>query len=313
VFSNYGYEPKGGILIQNTGSGPVLVTGSQNRVYYVRPTVDAPSNSKYDTFNYIVVRNDGVTSLPGTVTLVSPGGGIMSSDFFFDSEGWIITGNTAGDGTGITIPSHEPYLLGNTLSRYILGSDAVINTGTGYSPSQSRGTDSMLWYFEAPDKFLGNLGIAYNGYFSFAIQSFAGDFSISNYNDLSATNLVELYCDDCRGPVRRGLKLVFPLKSLVTKSSTGLFLGNAMVVRIALQESSGWFVDPQDVLQRGHEKTPTQCQMIQTLSRLSKIRILGDFTQLSETVALDDVRITNSKESLPVCAMYRPDASVCHC
>jgi hypothetical protein len=53
--------------------------------------------------------------------------------------------------------------------------------------------------------------------------------------------------------------------------------------------------------------------MIQVLSRLSAMRILGDWTAWYESVALDDVQFANTKGQLPLCAMQLPDASVCLC
>jgi hypothetical protein len=46
VFSSYGYEPKNGKIISAT---PAVVTGSNNRVYYKRPSPDAPTNQKVTT------------------------------------------------------------------------------------------------------------------------------------------------------------------------------------------------------------------------------------------------------------------------
>lgn len=54
--------------------------------------------------------------------------------------------------------------------------------------------------------------------------------------------------------------------------------------------------------------------MIQVLSRLSSLDILGDWTTWYETMALDNVQILNTKTGqIPVCAMSRPDASICTC
>lgn len=48
---------------------------------------------------------------------------------------------------------------------------------------------------------------------------------------------------------------------------------------------------------------------MQVLSRLSGLRILGDWTEWYETVAIDSVQISNLRAQLPLCSMTMPDAS----
>ncbi len=60
------------------------------------------------------------------------------------------------------------------MNHYIYGTDDKINVPFSNSPDQS------LWYFVAPQKFLGNKGIAYGGSISFNIAAFSGDFSKLN-------------------------------------------------------------------------------------------------------------------------------------
>jgi hypothetical protein len=43
VYSSYGYEPKGG---ERISAADTIVTGSNNRVYYKRPTPDSPNYNK---------------------------------------------------------------------------------------------------------------------------------------------------------------------------------------------------------------------------------------------------------------------------
>eukprot|EP01033_Poteriospumella_lacustris_P006759 gene6759-4874_t len=95
------------------------------------------------------------------------------------------------------------------------------------------------------------------------------------------------------------------------KSPGGMFNGDAKRISIPLNEFSGWLKDSQDVLVPWYKVS--QCDIIQVLSRLSKIRILGDYTTWYETVAIDNVQISNTKGSLPLCAMETPDASICTC
>jgi hypothetical protein len=274
---------------------------------------------KWSSFEVVVhTPVTGQTSLPGTITLVPPSGAITGSNFLLSSEDWIITGNKRL----VDNPSYERYSRGPLLNYYILGTDDVINVQSSSSP------DLSLWYFEAPSaKFSGNLGIAYGGSISFTLGSFSGDFSSLNP---TTTNVVILECADCIGPVGKGITLGYNMAALA-KSPNGLFNGNSKTINIPLHESGGWLKDPQNSLKAWYK--PSQCDMIQVLSRLSKIRILGDWTTWYETVALDNVQILNTKGEirlisnayltlffsfrflgqLPLCSMLRPDASICEC
>lgn len=296
VFSKYGYEPKNGAKIQNGTSAEV--TGSNNRVFYTRPNPDSAGVNKWGSFEFKVVRQtDHIPSNWATVTLVPPSGNIIGSNFLLGNEDWVITGNKAA----VSRPSYERFTRGALLSYYITGTDDLINVDSSSSPDRS------LWYFEAPSKYYGNLGISYGGYLSFTIAAFSGDFS--SLNAMTA-NVVELECESCDGPIRKGIRLGFSMAAL-SASPNGMFNGNAMKIVLPLHENAGWLKDSQDVLVPWYKTT--QCDIIQVLSRLSKIRILGDYTTWYETVAIDNVQFSNTKGSLPVCAMEKPDASICTC
>lgn len=289
VFSSYGYDPKEG---ENIKATPTLVTGSKNRIYYRRPTPDSSTMNKWGTFTYTV--SDGKkTSYDATVTFVPPSGALVGSNFLLSGEGWTIVGNKA-----LSSPvKHEPYSRGASLSQYVIASDDKINVGN------QGGEDQSLFYFQAPPAFLGNQGIAYGGQLQFTLAAFSGDFSSLN----KKANLVELDCRTCVGPVGPGITLVFPLRSYPSA-----FKGDTTVFALELSENAGWLKDPQNVLLPW--TTPSKCDMIQVLSRLSSLRILGDWTTWYETVALDNVQLSNTKERpIPVCAMVRPDASICTC
>lgn len=278
VFSNYGYEPKNGALIPSNTI--TKVTGSQNRVYYSRPTADIAGVNQWGSFNFQVTRStDGIVSDYGRVTIVPPSGAIVGSNFLLSNEGWTITGNKAA----VSNPAYEPYSRGALLNYYITGTDDLINVASSSSP------DNSLWYFEAPKAHLGNQGISYGGSLSFTVGAFAGDFS--SLNPLS-TMIVELECAECTGPIRKGIRLGYNMSALAS-SASGLFRGEPLKITISLTESGGWVKDSQDILVPWYR--PSQCDIIQVLSRLSKIRILGDYTTWHETVALDNVQITNTK------------------
>lgn len=287
VYSAYGYNPKSGIQIND---GDTIVTGSNNRVYYQRPTPDSATNSKWDTFTFLV--HDGKRkSNIANVTLVPPSGNLVGSNFLLGNEDWTITGNKA-----VTSAIFEPYSRGPQLSHYVLSTDDKINV------QKSGGPDTSLWYFNAPSKFLGNLGISYGGYLKFTLSAFSGDFKNSNGN----SNLVEIECSSCVGPIGKGIRLVFPINA-----AKGNFDGSTLGFSIPLDESKGWLKDPQNSLVAW--TPPSRCDLIQVLSRLTAVRILGDWTSWYESVAIDDVAFINTKGKLPLCAQQLPDASICTC
>jgi hypothetical protein len=182
VFSSYGYEPKNGKLMTST---PTVVTGSNSRVFYKRPSPDVATNQKvpaplptsphltvqWGTFSYTV--SDGKkTSFSGVMTLVPPSGALVGSNFLLSNEGWTIVGNKA-----LSAPAkHEPYSRGQALNQYVLGTEDKINVA-GPAPGAE---DSSLWFFRAPPAFLGNQGIAYGGQLKFTLASFSGDFLALN-------------------------------------------------------------------------------------------------------------------------------------
>lgn len=244
---------------------------------------------QWGSFNFKVVRQtDHIPSLWATVTLVPPSGNLVGSNFLLSDESWIITGNKALVGR----PSHERFTRGSLLSYYISGADDLINVASSTSP------DNSLWYFEAPSRFHGNQGIAYGGFLSFSIAAFSGDFSSLN---AMSTNVVELECETCVGPIRQGIRLGFSLSALAA-SPNGMFKGGAMKIVIPLNENAGWLKDSQDVLVSWYKTS--QCDIIQVLSRLSKIRILGDYTTWYETVAIDNVQFSNAKGKLSLLSSF---------
>jgi hypothetical protein len=289
VFSSYGYEPKRGSSFAST---PTIVTGSQKRVYYERPASDRAGINKWDTFTYTT--SDGSSdSYTGTVTLVPSDGSLVGSDFLLNNSDWTIVGNKA-----ITAATYESLSFGSKLNYYIYGTDDKVNV------KSTGGDDQSLWYFNAPSAYLGNMGIAYGGYLRFTLGSFSGDFTKQNS---AKTHMVLLECATCEGPVSQGITLGFSISNYTTAS----FNGDPMQFDIELIEGHGWVKDPQNSLLEWD--VASKCDVIQVLSRLSAIKILGDWTQWYETVALDDVKIYNTQGNLPICAQSRNDASICTC
>lgn len=290
VFSTYGYEPKIGtqIISENT-----QVTGSRNRIVYKRPFNDNNNQKGYwDVFRYVSIYKDTVVSSEGIITIVPLNGILVNSDFTFDNDGWTIIGNKV-------IHSSATFDTTNRggVNRFIYGVDDKVDI----VPS-SGNDDNSLWYFSAPSKFMGHFGMAYGGYFEFTLSSFSGDFSSSNLNG-GNINLVYLKCNSCNN--WKGITLAYPL------SSTSGYFGGDKLFSIRLFETSGWLKDPQNNILKWN--IPTQCEMIQMLSSLSSVSILGDYTRWYETIALDNVQFRQTKSYYPICAEYSTDSSVCYC
>ena len=72
---------------------------------------------------------------------------------------------------------------------------------------------------------------------------------------------------------------------------------NIATFEIPILETNGWLKDPHNTLLDWNP--PTQCEFIQVLTHLSGFRILGDITNWYETVAIDNVYITNTKYNIP--------------
>jgi hypothetical protein len=176
-------------------------------------------------------------------------------------------------------PSFEASSRGSLMNYYIAGYDDLINVADSMGSS-----DNNLWYFEAPSSYLGNQGIAYGGTLTFCIGAFSGDFSAMNP---PSTNVVELICDECPGPISKGIRLGFSM-TMLANSTNSLFTGRIQQFRISLHESAGWTKDPQNTL--ANWIPASSCDMVQVLSRLSRIRILDDYTRWKENVGIDNTQ-----------------------
>lgn len=195
------------------------------------------------------------------------------------------------------------------MNHFIYANDDKVNVDPSLASSSSSVSDKSLWYFKAPKKYLRNLGIAYGGELSFSLAGISGDFTVSNYNSLS-TNLIVLECRVCDHG--RGITLAYPLSAVpAIASASSSSIVNNLDVSVSLTESGGWLKDSKSSLIAWSK--PSQCDVIQVLSNLSGLYILGDLTTWHETVALDSVMVANTKGRLPLCAQSRPDALVCTC
>ena len=294
VYSSHGYEPIQGTQITTKNT---TITGSNNRVYY-KLAHRRLCSERADRFSYTVTvqaQAQQANANEGTVTIVDSSGTIVCSDFLLGPDGWTIIGNKAS----VSAPIYEPYSRNNFINHYIYGSDNHnhISTTTPLRTHSQR--DKSLWYFNAPSKMLGNMGIAYGGYISFTISIFAGDMKQMN----QCVNLVQLEGS-------KGITLGYPMPA-------NPIINNMASFKIELTETANW----QKINQYATtERTYlSKCEFIQVLSQLSGLRILGDLTTWTETVALDNVYIigktnnNNNSPIIPLCAMSKPDASICTC
>ena len=292
-YNKYGYDPKAGAEII---SAPTQVKGSENRVVYKRPDYDTEYEyrGEWGRFNYTVEDNEG-KSYDGTVVLVQPSLVIVGSDFLFSDEGWTTTGNRNSN-TVI----HDPTSRGQVLNHFIYAADDSLNVN-------QNGYDIDKWEFVFPEKYLGWQGIAYGGTLEFTLSSYGGDYSDVNEGYLQKKNLVEIHCGKC--DMFRGITLGFPL------SSTVGFSGETKTFSLTLDEHSGWLKDPKNV--NFEWVKISKCDFIRVLSGISKMTILGDFTNWYETVIIDNVKLKASKPDgryhLPICAQNTPDARLCSC
>jgi len=179
-------------------------------------------------------------------------------------------------------PKWERSSRGKDLSQYIHHTDKDIKVDGG------SGSDEKLWYFVAPPKFLGHQGINYNGALHFTQSASTGDFAPANMN--AFPGLVILECATCKdvsastsdgAQFNKGVRLVYhsnqPFDGTTTKFQVDFKTGL-------------WYKDPKNVL---NDWAPaTECELIEVLSHLTGMYILGDHTKWYETVAMDDVYTT---------------------
>lgn len=298
TYSAYGQGNGRGRVITKGNS---VVTGSNNRVYYERPNPDRYPDEKYGYFQFVAIGVTGEESFPAKVTLVDEYGLLQKSTFLLTDENWKIIGNQEKTPQPVV---HEPFNRGVGMSYYIYGSDNHLNI------DKQSDSDISLWYFQAPQKFLGDHSIAYGGKFSFDTTYFSGNFNKENFNDGDRAAIV-FDCDACAGPVRGGIKLYISIKTLMEQNPTIYSTGAITSISIDLKETGGWLKDSQNVLVA--DRPPTTCDFIQVLYQISSIKILGDWTKGYESVAIDNVKFNNKKAQLPLCGMKTPNAAVCDC
>lgn len=213
---------------------------------------------------------NGVETSKEGIVVITATDALVTSAFDLDAEGWTVVGN----GARYSGPTFQPISRGPQLSFYIYGVEAVVRP-------QANGDDAELWYFSAPDKFLGNQWAAYGGSLDFVLFSAEGSFDPLNLNLGGRGHLVELECATCA--MNAGVKLAMPL------SASFSYDGSVTQFRLPLREDAGWVKDPKNLIKQW--TAPSQCEMVNVLSALTALRILGDFTRGHESVAIDTVQL----------------------
>ena len=293
IFNSHGYEPKVGTPITEDDL-PCQVTALRSRVVYKAPARQY-ALGRWDVFDYTVSGRFG-TSKPGTVTLTDDSQILVASDFRLDTEGWTTVGN-----------KHNGVIYDDTstgiMNRYVYSKDDSINV-------DESGNDQDLWRFKLPEKFTGWHGIVYGGSFEFSLSSFSGDFSPDKLHKRVVMNLVEISCSRCA--FNKGITIGFPLDALPEG-----FSGVTSSFSLPLNETAGWLKgDPNNPIYEWMVP-PTKCEIIEVLSKISSVTILGDFTDWYEGVSVDNIHLRASelkgKYHLPPCAQVTPDAKRCSC
>lgn len=215
---------------------------------------------------------NGVDTSNEGIVVITTNDALVSSTFDLGIDSWSILDNTGANGGGAQ-PTFQAITRGSLLSYYIYGLDAVIRR------QADTGDDSMLWYFSAPTKFLGNQWAAYGGSLDFVLSSAEGSFEATNLNLMGRGKLVVLECKTCNQ--NAGITLAMPLSYIFT------YDGTTTQFQLPLNERAGWLKDPKNVILDWLQ--PTQCEFVAVLTALSSLRILGDFTRGHESVALDTV------------------------
>lgn len=270
VFSKYSYDPKAGVAVVAGDQ----VTGSKNRVYYARPQYDVERSGKWGEIVFSVGAHQAM------VTLVGPSLRLVASTFDISDDNWRIVRNKA------TTATFEQSSFGFGLNRFLVATDDLIARDfAGVEVNSSR------WMFQAPSLFHGHHAAAYGGSIVFTLGALAGDLATHQRRH---HNLVELESSN-------GVRLAFPAWLAPP------FDGKTTSFNVSLHEAAGWIQDPYNELKQW--PPPSKCTFIHLLSSLSAFRILGDWSDWYESIALDDVAFvapSTGKTQVPICAQMSP-------
>jgi hypothetical protein len=280
-----------------------LAAAAGNRALFVAPASSPPLGMWANLTYRVADGASGRASAPGVAFFVPPHGRLAHSDFRADADGWRVAGKAQ--------LSREGFSRG-LLSQYLVATDSAVQSGgarggSGGGGRAGGGGDANLWRFVAPPSFLGNKVGAYGGALVFTAGAFAGDFAPGQLH--SAAPLATLECASCRGG--QGLRLGFfadnpppppdpgatptAAAAAAAAASANAARGSGVVLdgrtkRFSLPlAAASWRRDPRNSLLAW--PAVADCELVQVLSALSGVTILGDWTTWYETVALDDVML----------------------
>lgn len=250
-----------------------------------------PTDGPVAVVTYYITSEDvtdstGVSKL-GKHYFVSSDNILVASNFDISTDGWTYSDNgkkspdLTYDASRITSSS------GVSLSKFVFLADEFQNP-------DADGVDQDLWHFVAPSKFYGDMAMAYKGQLCFTMGKASGDFSNIQAGGGDNLHVVELECSTCVDrDGKQGTRMALPYSKLSTP-----FTGTTVTQCITLDESAGWLLDPEN--SNYDWLTPTNCEVVTLLHRLSSLKILGDYTPGKETVLLDDVKVTaGASNSIP--------------
>jgi hypothetical protein len=271
VYAVHGQRPKAALAPLSAAGSPVPAL-SKHRLIYRAP--GAFQAGTYATLRYTV--SDGqATSAEGLVRFVADTGAgsdlvLVESDFADDSDGWRTQNN--GASSDVTHERSSVSSAAARLNQFVYAEDGRIDVDA------RTGADRSAWYFVAPGKFLGNQVHAYGGNLQFVLGAFSGDFSAQRRN--SDLDFIVLECASCS--MGKGMRFARKLSDVIFDGSPSNF-------KLRLSEGA-WLKDPKNTL--APWSAPTQCEMVEMLSSLSAIKVLGDFTTFYESVGIDSVQLT---------------------
>lgn len=272
-YRTYGTDPKNAPTPIMEHELPFRVSDIYNRAVYVPPSDVFPPEGRWAAFSYKVQEGvSGDMSETAYVALNSPSNFIAGSTFVSGVDDWTISGNIHS-----ISPTWQAFGWGR-LNRYVYGTDEV------HYIDFETGSDKSKWYFEAPPGkfYLPELANAYGGSIRFTVASTYGDFTHLN----TPLDWLTLECASCNSG--RGLRIV-------RFADNGLqWDGSEQVISVPLKVGSFWRRDPKN---RGLAFTDaTECEIAAVLAGLTRFRILGDFTQAGEGIAIDEVSIEAAHE-----------------
>lgn len=272
---------------------PFQLTDPSNKVVYVPPYNQWPSENFWASFSYVVDSLIGppltqlgpptpVMSEAGLVVVTNPEGKIVGSNFNLANggDGWTLSGQleVAGGNQPAAGLRHQALSWGG-LNRYVYGVDEVQNLDF------ATGSDLAKWYFEAsPATFHKlELAVSYGGYIGFTVRSQYGDFRELNH----PLDWITIECESCDSG--RGARII--------RFVDGSFRWEGAEVRIEvpLNFTGRWSYDPLN--SAAEFVLATECQIASVLNNVSRVAILGDFTKGGEGVAIDDVAIVSADAS----------------